>query len=596
VRATVKNRIDEINIRKQEKSGKHIRTISVVLAVVIALSVFVGIVPAENENLLINAEAAQNMTGTVTGTRENFIGNTSFGITIRHSKERLEIPEKRTVCTSQEGRDEISLPIISQNNNGLRVSSFSRGAAAGASGVINMSSIVGMNTVDVGKKRELPKTTSSDDIEERLGEEVALGNVLTNGRSRFAEPDLWVGTGADQVPGTTETAYDIANDYKPWLYNRTDQCPDTVYYRVVKGYDPYTEFDAYVIQYFAYWGCQDCFGAWHEYDYEPIFVWVRNIGEIPYRVAYDRMGDLLDSHVHEIHRTHLWTSHPDGYCYFPENTCTNDKSYYPFGNVSYETPGDADMYLETLPTSLQNNWNRTHVRLGIANCWHTFDTDISGSYCEDYTRTPLTDDELIAAYRLELDDTSGRNCCWFCGVEAFKYDISDPFHGVFWTDHYHRRHDFPTVSAAINSAELTMVNGTLSVDTSAYYDNSRAGGSPDMNLTGLWKDRFSAYLEGEGSNIPLEEPFAADERSAGNYVLKFNNLPLGTYNLSVGLSDNINENEYWTEPENKITNEFKDDFEDTDFSLLSCCMVSDQGRLAYKHRQQQLSLDDLSCS
>jgi len=51
-------------------------------------------------------------------------------------------------------------------------------------------------------------------------------------------------------------------------------------------------------------------------------------------------------------------------------------------------------------------------------------------------------------------------------------------------------------------------------------------------------------------------------------VLKFNNLPLGTYNLSVGLSDNINENEYWTEPENKITNEFKDDFEDTDFSLV----------------------------
>ena len=279
------------------------------------------------------------------------------------------------------------------------------------------------------------------------------------------------------------------------------------------------------------------------------------------------MGDLLDSHVHEIHRTHLWTSHPDGYYYFPENTCTNDKSYYPFGNVSYETPGDADMYLETLPTSLQNNWDGNHVRLGIANCWHTFDTDISGSCCSDYTLSPLTDDELVTAYRLELDDTSGSNCCRLCGVEAFKYDISDPFHGVFWEDHYHRSHDFPTISAAINSAELAMVNGTLSVDTSAYYDNSRAGGSPDKNLTGLWKDRFSVYLEGEGSKIPLEEPFAANERSIGDYLLKFNNLPLGTYDLSVGISDNINENEYWTEPENKITNEFDDDFEDTDFSF-----------------------------
>ena len=387
--------------------------------------------------------------------------------------------------------------MISQSKNGLRVSSFSRNVAAGASGVVNMSPIIGMNKMDVGKKWELSKTPSSDDIKERLGGEMALSDASTNERSRFAEPNLWVGTGINPVPGTAETAYDIANDYKPWLYNRTDQCPDTVYYRVVKGYDPYAGSDAYVLQYFAYWRCQDCFGAWHEYDYEPIFIWVRNIGERPYRVAYDRMGDLLDSHVHEIHRTHLWTSQPDGYYYFPENTCTNDKSCYPFGNVSYETPGDADMYLETLYTSLWNNWDGNHVRLGIANCWHTFDTDISGSDCGDYTLSPLTDGELVTAYRLELDDTSGSDCCRLCGVEAFKYDISDPFHGVFWEDHYHRRHDFPTVSAAINSAGLTMVNGTLAVDTSAYYDNSRAGGSSDMNLTGLWKDRFSAYLEGE---------------------------------------------------------------------------------------------------
>ena len=249
----------------------------------------------------------------------------------------------------------------------------------------------------------------------KLGEDAALGATLTNGRSRFAEPDLWVGTGADPVPGTTETAYDIANDYKPWLYNRTDRCPDAVYYRVVEGYDPYVGSDAYVIQYFVYWQCQDCFGAWHEYDYEPIFIWVRNIGERPYRVAYDHIGKLRDSHVHEIHRTHLWTSNPDGYYYNPPGTYTNDKAYYPFGNISYETPGlsGIDIYLETLSTSLRNNWNRTHVRLGIANCWHTFDTDISGSCCSDYTLTPLTDDELVTAYRLELDDTDGSNCCRF---------------------------------------------------------------------------------------------------------------------------------------------------------------------------------------
>ncbi len=106
-----------------------------------------------------------------------------------------------------------------------------------------------------------------------------------------------------------------------------------------------------------------------------------------------------------------------------------------------------------------------------------------------------------------------------------------------------------------------------SIDASAYYDNSRADGSSDKNQTRLWKDQFSAYLEGEGSKIPLAEPFAMNERARGNYTPKFNNLHLGTYNLSVGVIDNINEIEYWTEPENKITNEFKYNFEDTYFPL-----------------------------
>ncbi|MEA1998291.1 MAG: hypothetical protein U9N61_03050 [Euryarchaeota archaeon] len=247
-------------------------------------------------------------------------------IKVLHGNERLKLPEKRMVGASQERSKDILLPIVSQDNNGLKVSSFSKNTTAGIPGVLN---VPRSSVTEEGGPSKLPPSADLP----KLGEEVALGATLTNERSRFAEPGLWVGTGADPVPGTTETAYDIANDYKPWLCNRTDQCPDTVYYRVVKGYDPYAGSDACVIQYFAYWRCQDCFGAWHEYDYEPIFIWVRNIGDRPYRVVYDRMGDLLDSHVHEIHRTHLWTSHPDGYYYFPENTCTNDKSYYPFGNV-----------------------------------------------------------------------------------------------------------------------------------------------------------------------------------------------------------------------------------------------------------------------
>ncbi|MHC1600550.1 MAG: hypothetical protein ACXQS5_07015, partial [Candidatus Methanospirareceae archaeon] len=434
------------------------RVVSGAIVAVIALIMFVGIALAEDETRSITTEVAQSMNSALIYAHENSIENTSFEIKVLQGNERLKLPEKKMVGASQERSKDISLPIVSQNNKGLKVASFSNNTTAGISGVLNVSQ---SSVTEEGKP--LKHSPSADLL--KLGEDVVLGATLTNERSRFAELDLGVGTGSDPVPGTTETAYDISNDYKPWLYNRTDQCPDTVYYRVVKGYGPYVGSDAYVIQYFAYWSCQDCFGAWHEYDYEPIFIWVRNIGERPYRVAYD-YWDAWNFHAHAIHRTHLWSNLSDGEYEVPVDTHTNDKAYYPFGNSSYN--GDNwryELILHNLPASLRNNWDGNHARLGIANCWHTFDTDISGSYCGNYTLSPLTDDELIAAYRLELDGNNSVGCPG--GIEAFKYDISDPFHGVFWEDHYHRRHDFPTISAAINSAELTMVNGTLAVDTSA---------------------------------------------------------------------------------------------------------------------------------
>ncbi|MEA1894970.1 MAG: hypothetical protein U9N36_07195, partial [Euryarchaeota archaeon] len=44
----------------------------------------------------------------------------------------------RMVCTAQERRNDISLPITSQNNSGLEVSSFSKNTASGISGVLNV--------------------------------------------------------------------------------------------------------------------------------------------------------------------------------------------------------------------------------------------------------------------------------------------------------------------------------------------------------------------------------------------------------------------------------------------------------------------------
>jgi PKD repeat protein len=411
---------------------------------------------------------------------------------------------------------------------------------------------------------------------------ISIETFGTNEYSRFCIPSNWSGWGSDPVPGTGYTALQVAEIYKPKLYNRADQCQDAVYYRVVKGYDPYAGFEAYLILYFGYWRCQDPVEpifAHHEHDYEPIFIWVKNIGEKPYRVAYDYYGGLTDNHMHEIHRTYLWTDPLfEGEYKMPSGVYAQHKAYYPFGISEYDQLGWDDIAVWNLSTSLQDNWDGNYVKLGIANDYHTYDTDISGTYCGDYLLSPLTDEQLITWYRKALDDNNPCDVCdcdllehW--EVVNFRYDISDPFYGVFWEDCYGlAEHEFPTLSATINDAEMNMSTGTLTVNVSAYYDNHRAGGGSGWKLMrGLWKDRFYMCLIGEGLGRPPKEAFTAKEYSAGNYTLQFDDLPLGTYELWVGVGDNVHkENEnywYWTKAEDKITIEFGDDFEDPDFSL-----------------------------
>ncbi len=381
-------------------------------------------------------------------------------------------------------------------------------------------------SVTMGKEWETPKPYLVDSSE--LSEEKSLrSSELSNEyKSCFAEEGLWVGTGEDNFPDTLFSADQIAHLYEPLLYLDllwADKCPDAVYYRVIKGKD-YSYpggFDAYLIQYVVYWGDQNCFPFSHKYDYEPIFIWVKNIEEKPYRVAYDHMGQIYDNHVHQIHRTYNCIYPLDGHYENPSGTHTNDKAYYPYGKTPYKTPGWNDLYLLDLSTSLNNNWYKNHVKLGIANCYHTFDTDISGFPCGYYLLLPLTDEYLIAAYLLK-------------GGEAFKYDISDPFKGVFWEDHYHHEDlEFPTISGNIKSAVVN--NEILTVEVSMSYDNTGAGGSSGKHLRGLWKDRFDA------ANI--EDPYRFyhfNEQSEGEYILKFDvsGIDLNSV-LSLSVRDNV---------------------------------------------------------
>jgi biopolymer transport protein ExbD len=91
-------------------------------------------------------------------------------------------------------------------------------------------------SVIMGEEWELPKPYLADSSE--LSEEKGLISSELNEKhkSRFAEPDLLVGTGGDILNHIPQiNALQIAEGYKPRLYldPSSDQCPDRVFYRVV---------------------------------------------------------------------------------------------------------------------------------------------------------------------------------------------------------------------------------------------------------------------------------------------------------------------------------------------------------------------------
>jgi hypothetical protein len=320
------------------------------------------------------------------------------------------------------------------------------------------------------------------------------------------------------------SAKEIAEDYAPMLYTKLGlKCPDEVYYRVIKGKDSYVGFDAYLIQYFAYWDYQ--YAPYHKYDYEPIFIYVRNLGDRPYRVAYDRCDtEDMTKHYHEIHRYYSCIDPEDGP--HDKDTHTNDKAYYPYGRRDYT----AKVNLLRISTSLINNWDGNHVKLGIANPWHTFDTDLLGKFeCPVYELSPLTDAELKKAYKpLKLL------------VEPFKYDISDPFDNLFWEDHYrwYDKPEFPTIYGNIKSA--VVYNEILTVKVSMLYDNTDAWGSPNQHLKGLWKDRFSAKISTDTGYEIMGNPDELDEHP-GEYILKYNVSGIDINSvLYLSVVDNVN--------------------------------------------------------
>jgi len=395
-----------------------------------------------------------------------------------------------------------------------------------------------------------------------------------NSDSRFCIPDYWAGWGGDNVPGTGYTALEIAEMYKPYFVKDSDTTyPDKVFYRVYKGDDPYTTTtnDAILIMYYGFWCRQDEFPR-HCNDAEQVYIWVNSVGEDPYKIAYDRWT-LWDWHLHHVERAKsgdgaTWVDIPNNTYDHDEieNVYSQHASYNPQGRRLYNSFHRwGDHPCQVLLNDIINEFDNHHLWVRIGTGWHTYDPliyDNDTTSYTTYTLYPLDDETLIKWYTTYA-------CCTDLKVCEFAADLSDPFHGLFWEDPNVCDPVFPLLSGFIDSAEMDMSNGTLTVNISAYYDNSGAGGTAGQKLRGLWKDRFYAYLVGEGNRVLLGEPFAMKEYSAGDYTLQFDDLPLGTYELHMEITDNMDLEwkKAWARAEEEITIEFEDDFEDPNFSL-----------------------------
>ena len=97
--------------------------------------------------------------------------------------------------------------------------------------------------------------------------------TLTNQQiAGLNQPDLYISNVA--TSGLPQTVYS----------------PQTLYYRILMGYDQEIGQNAIVIEYLYYWPNEtDNFGSslGHYYDFEPVYVYLKNIGQSPYRFVFE---------------------------------------------------------------------------------------------------------------------------------------------------------------------------------------------------------------------------------------------------------------------------------------------------------------------
>jgi hypothetical protein len=207
---------------------------------------------------------------------------------------------------------------------------------------------------------------------------------------------------------------ELATKYKPIVYSH--EClsddPEAIYYRIVAKDDT----REICIQYFFYWAYQSCMMASHRYDYEPIFIYLKEGSTTPHMIVNGGLGGPeCGFHKNEIRPSIGERSEYE----VPISTKMCPTPYYPFGkdgNVEctvcckiYPLSGGRDLQFE-----------QQHPRFGIRACSNVFSGaiyDLNGKIFDPQLKQ-LTDEVLKEWYCNHYNNRDDM---------PFGHDVADPF-------------------------------------------------------------------------------------------------------------------------------------------------------------------------
>jgi hypothetical protein len=204
----------------------------------------------------------------------------------------------------------------------------------------------------------------------------------------------------------------LARKYEPIVYSGLciSGDPEAVYYRIVNN-----DKQEFCIQYFYYWAYQRCAFSSHGFDYEPIFVYLRNDSPDVYLIVNGGFGQPdCNFHKNEVRPS---TGTRDS---MVQRVTVNLSPYphYPFGREgSVEYSG----CIKTYPLNGDDlQFEDMHPVFGIRSCSNVF-SGSEGYLHGDRFKSPLkklTDRILTRWYFHHYEKDSDM---------PFGHDIADPF-------------------------------------------------------------------------------------------------------------------------------------------------------------------------